>query len=751
MNTLTLEKRILSVLTILSLLFVTVMSFSTPQRVRAGTVCSPATAITSPYTKDGTGDVCLQATTLCTYINSWNLTTLEVNGTAYTNLYTVSSSIAPLNGGYTIHYSSTTSYGHFEMGGTCSSGPTNTPTSTPTATAAAPAPSPTATTQGSSQNPVHQYTFDGNANDTGSGSAANGTVTGGTYVSGRIGQASSLSGSSQYVSFPSGFVSTLGNFSVATWVYLNSASNWSRIFDFGTGTSVYMFLSPQNGSTNVVRFALTTAGNSSEQRIDGSAALPTGVWTHVVVTKSGNTGTLYVNGAVVGTNANMTLSPSSLGNTNQNWIGRSQFSADPYLNGRVDDFRIYNRALSASEVSSLASSGSGSTSGVVNTYGRLQISGTALRDKNGNAIQLAGMSSHGLTWFPLSDLNLNTTSNMNLLNQQITFNPAGGTPFPYTSSAVGNLVNQWHIQVIRASMFTYDPWNGADAKSYDNNYPTWKWYNINLVNTIVQSAINNNIYVVIDWHAGEGNDQDPTVYWNNGHVQEFFTYMVDKWGSYPNVIYETVNSPVIGWTSGLKTYNQNVIDLIRARETTDGYAPNLILAGTPTWSQDIDVASASPLTGNLIAYNYMWYAGTHFSWVQSRGDTALANLAANAPNQTVFMGEVGTSTSDGSGGVYYSNFNTLMEWAKTRKLSWLNWSLANKEESSAVFVKAIAGNMINNEIAWRGGNGTIAEALASTGYPMRMGPWTSADYSCSGKFILGWLLYNTSQSVPSGC
>jgi hypothetical protein len=84
-------------------------------------------------------------------------------------------------------------------------------------------------------------------------------------------------------------------------------------------------------------------------------------------------------------------------------------------------------------------------------------------------------------------------------------------------------------------------------------------------------------------------------------------------------------------------------------------------------------------------------------------------------------------------------------------LSWLNWSIANKEESSAIFVKAIAGNMINNEIAWRGGNGTVAEALASTGYPMRMGPWANADYSCSGKFIMGWILYDTSQSVPSGC
>jgi hypothetical protein len=115
-----------------------------------------------------------------------------------------------------------------------------------------------------------------------------------------------------------------------------------------------MFLTPQNGSTGAVRFAITTSGNGAEQQITGSSALPTGVWTHVAVTKSGNTGTLYVNGSVVGTNNAMTLSPSSLGSTNQNWLGRSQYSADPYLNGRIDDFRIYNRALSASEVQSLS-------------------------------------------------------------------------------------------------------------------------------------------------------------------------------------------------------------------------------------------------------------------------------------------------------------------------------------------------------------------------------------------------------------
>ena len=102
-------------------------------------------------------------------------------------------------------------------------------------------------------------------------------------------------------------------------------------------------------SNGKIRFAIKV-NNSSEQRIDGQAALPTGGWHHVAVTLNGSTGTLYVDGAQVGINTAMTLKPSDLGATTQNWIGRSQYSADPYLDGRVDDFRIYNRALTASEV-----------------------------------------------------------------------------------------------------------------------------------------------------------------------------------------------------------------------------------------------------------------------------------------------------------------------------------------------------------------------------------------------------------------
>ena len=104
---------------------------------RAATICSPATAVAVPFSKDGAGDFCYVANSLCGYINSWNMTTVEVNGTAYTNLYVAGGSIAPVNGTYTIHYVGPYAWSHFEIGGTCSGGGvTNTPvpatrTSTP--------------------------------------------------------------------------------------------------------------------------------------------------------------------------------------------------------------------------------------------------------------------------------------------------------------------------------------------------------------------------------------------------------------------------------------------------------------------------------------------------------------------------------------------------------------------------------------------------------------------------------------------
>jgi len=95
---------------------------------------------------------------------------------------------------------------------------------------------------------------------------------------------------------------------------------------------------------------MTTSGAGGEQRVDGTSALSAGVWHHVAVTLKSNTGILYVDGVAVGTNSAMTLKPSGLGSTANNYLGKSQYSADPYLDGSFDEFRIYTVALSASEI-----------------------------------------------------------------------------------------------------------------------------------------------------------------------------------------------------------------------------------------------------------------------------------------------------------------------------------------------------------------------------------------------------------------
>ena len=178
-------------------------------------------------------------------------------------------------------------------------------------------------------------------------------VNGALRTTGISGNAVDLDGTNDHVRLPTGVVNGLTNITIAAWVRLDSVVNWTRIFDFGSSTSVNMFLTPRSGITNLPAFAITTSGNGGEQRINSSVAISPNVWTHVAVTLGGGTGVLYINGVEVGRNNAMSLTPNSLGATTQNYIGKSQY-ADPYLNGRVDDFRIYDDALSAAEVAALA-------------------------------------------------------------------------------------------------------------------------------------------------------------------------------------------------------------------------------------------------------------------------------------------------------------------------------------------------------------------------------------------------------------
>ncbi len=198
---------------------------------------------------------------------------------------------------------------------------------------------------------LYDWSFNTNATDSVAG--ANATLANGAPVGDC--QLVLYQSSQQYASLPIGAaIGSLNSASFEAWVTQRSFQPaWSRIFDFGTSTNVNMFLTPRAGDTNTPRFAITTGGNGAEQRLTASSPFPVGGPTHVVVTIDGaaQTAFLYINGVAVATETDMTLRPASLGVTGNNWLGRSQYTGDPYLAGSIDQFRVYNYALSASQVS----------------------------------------------------------------------------------------------------------------------------------------------------------------------------------------------------------------------------------------------------------------------------------------------------------------------------------------------------------------------------------------------------------------
>jgi uncharacterized protein len=203
-----------------------------------------------------------------------------------------------------------------------------------------------------------------------------------SWVPGKFGNSVQLSGTNQHVNLPTGIVTGLADFTIACWVNPGAISTWSRIFDFGSGTGSYMFLTVSAGAGP--RFAITTSGAGGEQQISLSGQLPVGQWTHVAVTLSGSTGTVYINGTTAGSNTSMTLTPSSLGATGNNWIGKSQYG-DPDLNGAIDEFQIYNRALSGTEVQALTASADGGLGGGNVAWYRFdETGGTTAADSSGN-------------------------------------------------------------------------------------------------------------------------------------------------------------------------------------------------------------------------------------------------------------------------------------------------------------------------------------------------------------------------------
>lgn len=225
----------------------------------------------------------------------------------------------------------------------------------------------------------------------------------------------------------------------------------------------------------------------------------------------------------------------------------------------------------------------------------------------------------------------------------------------YTARYVDLMAEDFGCEIVR---FSY----GID----DNGVP-FDRSDVERLDTVIEAAIDKGLYVIIDWHS-HGAHKNP------GEAAEFFGRMAEKYGSFDNVIFEIYNEPKdVGW-SDIKEYAETVIPVIRE------HSDNLIIVGTPDWSQKVTEAAKTPVEGENIAYALHFYAGTHKEWLRDYGDKA---LAAGIP---LFVTEWGSVNADGNGDIDKASTKEWLEWMDDNSISSCVWAVNDKEESSSIFV-----------------------------------------------------------------
>jgi hypothetical protein len=189
-----------------------------------------------------------------------------------------------------------------------------------------------------------------------------GTGSGYKFEAGKVGNALTLSKDGKgYVSLPVGIFADKAEVTIATWIKLTTLTYWERVFDFGINAkleqntvngTVYMTFVLENFDKKLALSA-TTDGYSLEKQLT-APTIATGVWRHIAVVIGAGTSVLYIDGEDTNTNDSM-ISPKDLGAIDYAYIGKSQFGGDPFIDGQIDEFRVYDRALSADEVQALFS------------------------------------------------------------------------------------------------------------------------------------------------------------------------------------------------------------------------------------------------------------------------------------------------------------------------------------------------------------------------------------------------------------
>ncbi|MGN6645755.1 MAG: cellulase family glycosylhydrolase [Cytophaga sp.] len=284
-------------------------------------------------------------------------------------------------------------------------------------------------------------------------------------------------------------------------------------------------------------------------------------------------------------------------------------------------------------------------------YGQLKIFNGKVSDQAGNPVVLRGMS---MFWSGYPE----------------------GAPY-YNATTIKWLRDDWCVDVIRAAMSVE-----TGSSNYVNN-PTTE---MNKIKTVIDACIANGLYVIVDFHTHNAENYKT-------QAKAFFTEIATTYGNQPNILYETFNEPINqSWSGTIKPYHNELISTIRAKDPD-----NIIICGTRTYSQDVDEAANDQVTGTNIAYTLHYYANSH--------QGSLRQKATNALNKGValFVTEYGTCDASGNGGYNPSESQVWWNYLEANKLSSCNWSVSNKNETSAALKPGVGlSNWTANDLSASG-------------------------------------------------
>ncbi|MFK7813434.1 MAG: glycoside hydrolase family 5 protein [Maribacter sp.] len=274
----------------------------------------------------------------------------------------------------------------------------------------------------------------------------------------------------------------------------------------------------------------------------------------------------------------------------------------------------------------------------VEDHGQLRIEGTRIVDENDQPVQLRGMSLFWSQW-------------------------AGEY---FTAETVKWLKDDWQCNVVRAAMGIDE---GGDA--YISNPDREK----QKVFTVIDAAIAEGVYVIVDWHSHHAEDYVT-------EAKAFFDEVSKKYGDTPNIIYEPYNEPLdVSWTGTLKPYHEDVLASIRANDPD-----NIVICGTRTWSQRVDEVIGNKIDDPNVAYTLHYYAATHKQELRNMAQQA---IDAGVP---IFVTEYGVSEASGDGSIDVAEANTWWNFLDTNGIGWCNWSIVDKDELSAALIPGASAN-----------------------------------------------------------